>query len=67
MAAPTSIHFPSRLFSDVWFQIAKTRSFISNASPHDQQGALRDAFGQLLDGNASPDTAGRSTGLARAC
>jgi hypothetical protein len=25
-----------------------------------QQGALRDAFGQLLDGNASLDTAGRS-------
>jgi len=26
-AAPTSIHFPSRLFSDVWFQIAKVESF----------------------------------------
>ena len=30
--APTSIQFPSSLFSDVWFQIAKTRSFISNAT-----------------------------------
>src|SRR5450631_1971679 len=26
-AAPTSIHFPSRLFSYVWFQIAKVESF----------------------------------------